>query len=309
VTDQLEDLFAELRAETIPRIQPPGPAVAHRTVRRRRLVRSAAACVVVVAAVGVGAQMVRPAPAPRPAGTDPAVLAERQQRAAATITGDGTDHAYVVLDYRGMADGQTVASRPLLAATYILQMACSGPGRVTAVLHGATASDGQAIGLCDLGGDVSQSFLVPADTTVSVELRPADGAQDQAGVAVRLMMMADDATGLVNAAKDRLPPARGTTVAVSGSFLSTATSTVDDTIAPGDYRLEFACAGAGTVRITLHYRASGADTSEVASCGNGGRAVELPFARPAGESPTTVLAPDPAAAGQSAFAARVERDS
>jgi hypothetical protein len=52
VPDQLEELFADLRADTLPRVRPPGTQAARHTVRRRRTTRTVATAAVVLAAAG-----------------------------------------------------------------------------------------------------------------------------------------------------------------------------------------------------------------------------------------------------------------
>jgi hypothetical protein len=52
VPDQLEVLFADLRAETLPQVRPPGTAAARHTVRRRRTTRNVAAATVALAVAG-----------------------------------------------------------------------------------------------------------------------------------------------------------------------------------------------------------------------------------------------------------------
>ena len=52
MTDQLEDLFADLRSETLTEIRPPGVTAARQTVRRRRTTTSVAAGAAVLAIAG-----------------------------------------------------------------------------------------------------------------------------------------------------------------------------------------------------------------------------------------------------------------
>jgi hypothetical protein len=54
MTDQLEQLFRDLRTDTVPTIIPPGADAARATVRRRREVRAAAGSVLAVAVVAIG---------------------------------------------------------------------------------------------------------------------------------------------------------------------------------------------------------------------------------------------------------------
>jgi hypothetical protein len=54
MTDQIEQLFQDLRTETVPKIIAPGSGAARQTVRRRREIRAATGSVLAVAVVAVG---------------------------------------------------------------------------------------------------------------------------------------------------------------------------------------------------------------------------------------------------------------
>jgi hypothetical protein len=310
VTDQLEDLFADLRTDTLTRVRPPGVARVRRTVHRRRVVRSAATCVVAVAAVGAGVQVFGLPPSVRPAAPNATTLGQFQDRAALAIGGNPSGGADTALDYRGVVVGGTVATGRLIAATrYTLEVACVGRGQVAIVLHVGPAAEVTATALCANGGTVVQNFQVLVDTSVSVELQPAEGAEGHAAMAARIGLSRDDQLNMINAAKQRLPGRTGTEISMSDSFLPRALTNSETAMEAGEYRYVFACTGAGRVTVTVSVRNAGAlvsTASATAYCGAGNGSADLPFVVHADDSLDSVFAPDAAAAGQAAFAARLE---
>jgi hypothetical protein len=311
VTDQLEDLFADLRAETLTRVRPPGAARARRTVHRRRVVRSAATCVVAVAAAGAGVQVFGLPPSVRPAAPNETTLGQFQDRAALAIGSGPSRGADAVLDYQGVVVRGTIVTGRLIPATrYTLELACVGRGRVTIVLHLDPAPEVTATALCDTTGEVVQDFTVPADTAVSVELRPVDDAEGQAAIAARIGLSTVDQHQMISTAERRLPERAGTEIATSSSFLPRALTNEDNTMEAGAYRYVFACAGAGSVKVTASVRNGGSLVSAgsaTASCAPGSGSAQLPFVMHAGDSLGSVFAPDAVAVGQAVYAARLER--
>jgi hypothetical protein len=78
VTDDLRSRFDDLRARTIPEVQPPGESAVRRTVRRRRAIRSGAAAVALGALAGFLIW-------PFGGSGDGLTLAERETRAAMAV--------------------------------------------------------------------------------------------------------------------------------------------------------------------------------------------------------------------------------
>lgn len=144
MTDQIEELFKDLRTETLAKIIAPGPGAARVAVRRKREIRAAAGSVLAVAVVAVGVGVVRnhdtgaPAaqasrpPAKRPVqqpAPDPAVLARAQ--AAQNALGDPNRHPWV------MATGAVMSGadyendiNDIGEDKYYLYVFCAGPGRL-----------------------------------------------------------------------------------------------------------------------------------------------------------------------------------
>jgi hypothetical protein len=144
-TDQLKDLFEELRAEAVPTIRPPGATAARRTVRRRRTttaVLSAAASVLAVAGGVAVVQQQPPSPpaavtstpttftptASAPVVTDPEGLAKVAQ---SKLTGENpaVDVALPVQAGYREEHGNFLGD-------LTLQAACAGPGRFELTVDG-----------------------------------------------------------------------------------------------------------------------------------------------------------------------------
>ena len=106
MTDQLEYLFADLRADTMTQVRPPGATAARSTLRRRRTRRTvgAAAFLAVAGAGGVSATL----PLSFGAPADPAELSER----AAAVAGvdPGAPHTL-----SGVATSGVVATGMMVA--------------------------------------------------------------------------------------------------------------------------------------------------------------------------------------------------
>ena len=126
MTDQLEYLFADLRADTMCEVRPPGAVAARRTLRRRRTNRTvgAAAFLVVAGAGGVTATM---ALSPRSEQVEPADRAA----ALAGVDPDAPDSV------RGVARSGVVGTEVMVAGTYTLAVACVGRGWVSVTLRSA----------------------------------------------------------------------------------------------------------------------------------------------------------------------------
>jgi hypothetical protein len=145
MTDQIEQLFQDLRAETRPKIIAPGPGAARATVRRRREIRAAAGSVLAVAVVAVGIGIVgnhdadsaaSPArsspsggppivtPAPDP-GLDP------RFQAASDALGDPNQHPWVMATAAMMQGGDYENDiNDIGEGKYRLFVFCVGPGRL-----------------------------------------------------------------------------------------------------------------------------------------------------------------------------------
>jgi len=143
MTDQIEQLFKDLRSETLPTIIPPGPGAARLAVRRKREIRAAAGSVLAVAVVAVGVGAVRNrdadegAPAAQASGPpitqpapDPALIA--RMAAAGNALGDPNKHPWVMAT-QTVIDGADYENdiNDIGADKYYLFIFCAGPGRLS----------------------------------------------------------------------------------------------------------------------------------------------------------------------------------
>jgi hypothetical protein len=180
VTDQLEYLFADLRAGTKCEVRPPGAIAARRALRRRRTNRTvgAAAFLVVAGAGGVTATM---ALSPRGEQIEPA------DRAAA-LAGVDPDAPGSV---RGVARSGVTGTEVMVAGTYTLAVACVGRGWVSVTLRSAKGQVAEARTHCTEGQqlNVVVRFDVSSDGPVTTEVRADDQAAGQAGFAYQVRAM------------------------------------------------------------------------------------------------------------------------
>jgi hypothetical protein len=177
VTDQLEYLFADLRADTMCEVRPPGTTAARRTLRRRRTNRTvgAAAFLVVAGAGGMGATM---AVSPRSEQVEPA------DRAAA-LAGVDADAAKSV---RGVARPGVAGTEVMVAGTYTLAVACVGRGWVSVTLRGAQGRITEARTRCSQGQhlNVVVEFDLPSGGPVTAEVRADEEAAGRAAFAYQV---------------------------------------------------------------------------------------------------------------------------
>ena len=180
MTDQLEYLFADLRADTKCEVRPPGAVAARRTLRRRRTNRTvgAAAFLVVAGAGGVTATM---ALSPRGEQVEPA------DRAAA-LAGVDPDAPH---SRQGVARSGVVGTEVMVAGTYTLAVACVGRGWVNVTLRNADGQVSEARTHCSEGQQLSVvvKFDVTSGGPVTTELRADDEASGRAGFAYQVKAM------------------------------------------------------------------------------------------------------------------------
>jgi hypothetical protein len=143
MTDRLEQLFADLRSESLNRLVPPGPDQARRTARRRRAAAASAGAAVAVTAVVSGALLLGghpPAPAPAapppssaelfPPQPQPDAVVESRMAVAGDALGDPNQHPYIM-----STDGVVTADyeddvNDIPAGSYHLFVYCAGTGKI-----------------------------------------------------------------------------------------------------------------------------------------------------------------------------------
>jgi hypothetical protein len=319
VTDQLEDLFADLRADTLTQVRPPGVEAARRTVHRRRTTRAVggAAFVALIAAGGIGSHLLGPLPFGQGGEPDPAMLAKRQSRAATAVGLGADDKRQTPRGMQGIAAAGVIATGLLAAGTYTVRLACAGPGRLTALFRvratpGATArlvdSSTQD---CAVRVPAVQTFTLAENAAIEAELRPDGGAAGRAGYAFTLTLHDSDRQRLSDEVARRLRPDFGTVLDETAEpmLYETAGPIRNTTLSAGRYRLRYACSGVGGVRVTVGVRGAGrvSTSSTMVTCGSSGPVTTFPFEIRPGDTLATAAEPDADALGQSAYAELLER--
>ena len=269
MTDRLEVLFEDLRADTVTKIRPPGVAAARHTVRRRRDRRSAvAACAALVVAAG-GVTYLH-----RTLGGDPAdaPLAATRDAVGAPFLQD----AKVALTTTVAGEVSVTRDADLRPGYYMLRTACAGEGWVTVTVIGAEL-DGGILALqygegpprsttppmpCATSPEpVSVNMDVPGSGgTVRVIVARGGAAPGEAAVTVGLVDQAGlrrEAESLVREATDHLQ-----------SGFAVASGVFD--LPAGDHRLIWSCVGRGRLSVSVGDAATPASrVSGGVSCGTG----------------------------------------
>jgi hypothetical protein len=174
MADQLEELFAELRAETISRVRPPGVGAARQTVRRRRLASGVAVAVAVAAVAGgvavtAGGRSTHPAPAASSAVDLSRVVKEALTRQVRSGAPAPTRIVTVP------ATGQ-IAFPSTSAGKYQLLVACANGGSLTLdVRAGATGHFGGVVGCSAEPAVVVLPFALTRAGSVTISLSGAGG--------------------------------------------------------------------------------------------------------------------------------------
>jgi hypothetical protein len=135
VPDPLAPLFEDLRSRALPRVQPPGPAAARRTVHRRATVRAAALATVVMAAGGAFIVSQRGdgdgvAPAAVPSVSFSAFAEPYVSGVPWRGREDKADIARGLVpgaEQEGVVDGSQDIGMDLDEGRYVLRVGCSGP--------------------------------------------------------------------------------------------------------------------------------------------------------------------------------------
>jgi hypothetical protein len=268
MTDQLDELFADLRTQALPQVRPPGAEAARHTVRRRRRrTRTAAAVVLAVAGGVVTAGLLiggehRVQPAERTKG-----LVETAKRAL--------DKQLPYVAGRpmsgGVETGGAVTFADLAPGRYMLAVTCAGPGVLTVdaeLVRGPKESSllgGQVVSCTDAPQVAVMTFRLPVKGPVVVS---ADGDARAAGNSGYALELADgDATGsghdTVPAAESTWNASRASDVLKAAGTMNPMEVTAGQTTTegfsavtglaqpPGDYDFQLVCAGPGSLSLTV----------------------------------------------------------
>ncbi|GLW33381.1 hypothetical protein Areg01_63190 [Actinoplanes regularis] len=299
MTDQLEELFAGMRAEVIREIKPPGTDAAHRTVRRRRTTGAVSAAVAALVAIGVVVGLTGlPRTSTLPA--DPATLAETARRALHESTG-GTAlfeaAAPVTADYS--------AAQTAYYGAITLHLACAGTGKITLLVEAREhdAAPYREIARVDANCSADPK---PTSTTFGfdwesdqVVLRLADPgrAAGQAGFAYRATSDTGKPyparplySGVPNPDSSLISPEiLKSLMHRGGQGVFGNHKTIGGNVKPtsilsrggmpdGEYRLLLVCLGSGTVTFELHHKEKLLFRTEM-RCGSPAVRQEFPIGR------------------------------
>lgn len=299
MTDQLDDLFRDLRAETLTTVRPPGTAAARRTLRRRRTTRTVgtAACLVAAGAGGLGAHLLGPS-AP---GRMPTDVGDRPLRAAAAVG----PVALARFSGQGAAQTGTIARGRVVAGLYTLRLSCVGRGEVTLSIQVNGAEFGNAAASCGDGAVATQSFTMPDPVTVTAELRTDDGADGRAGYAYTMVLADRDRAALSGAVAAAMPANRLGTVVEEWRGPVVKPTTRVTALAAGRYHLLYACAGIG--RISVVFRKPDVRMTPETPCDGTGDPRSYTFEMAEAGRFELGIVPDADADRQSAYELRLER--
>jgi hypothetical protein len=272
VADDLEELFAGLRADTMTRVRPPGVDRVRRTVRRRRTATAAFAGVLLLALGGTVALLGFPSRhrAPAADSLSQAELDRLTGVADRAVTAGNPGRA--VFARRGPVTGAVSATEQIYLGEINLQIACAGTGSVTLLVRGRPGSESGSTTPVEVARLTAQctaepvpvgtSFVLGKFIDITVELVDTGSARGRSGFAYR----ATSDTGLPAARTETndpsgvLPqdPPPGSGWGGGGELVGGRIDTGWEPL-NGDFRLAVACAGTGTLRVILRQARSAAD--------------------------------------------------
>lgn len=276
MADQLETLFADLRAETIHAIRPPGADRVRRTVRRRRTATVSAAVVLLVMLGGTVVLLGFPSSRPTtPAhhGRLPETDLERLTGVADRAVTAGSPGP-AVFSRRGAVTDAFRATEQAYLGRLTLQVACAGAGSVTLLMRGRPGSESgttERTEVARLTADCSAeplptgaTFVLSQFLDISVEVVGTEGARGRAGFAYRATSdtgqpaLKDGPNNPTSALRlpDPLPPGSGWG---GGVAVTDRPHAVGWEQLNGDFRLAVACAGVGVLHVTVQQARSAAD--------------------------------------------------
>ncbi|MEU4426789.1 hypothetical protein AB0F81_39725 [Actinoplanes sp. NPDC024001] len=264
MTDQIEKLFADLRAETLPAVRPPGTEPLRRAVRRRRAALSGAAAVLVLGVAGLVAVM-RPS-SPQPVAAPPVSTPSAQ----APVYSDETLRARVSESLKlaeqplpgviitDTGSGPKETPRALLGGAYEIRMTCYGSGSMNVtVSSGAVGTEPQVV-VTPVVCDTTQTtvltvpvVLAGTSGTLLVRIEPDVAGPGQAAFGWTAQLAEADETRWEQAAKNALGGKASGFKQRTSEFVTDGVSYGRPTIEPGRYRVRAVCLGFGTVRLAI----------------------------------------------------------
>ncbi|MBB2945309.1 hypothetical protein FB565_005042 [Actinoplanes lutulentus] len=314
MTDRFEELFADLRAETLPTVRPPGAATLRRAARRRQAALSSISAVVAVLMIaGLIGIVVRPGggqssfnqEAPEPEHYSQAVLAEKV--AGFLNAGEEAMRSGKTFTYIGP---EMVTSRhELLGGTYEMPVTCFGSGDVAVAVH-TTAVGKSPISTTYDHPCVTQKLTTETLLTVpqpsgmvSVEVTGVGVEPGEAAFGYLLQLSQDDRIRYQKAAESVLPKQWHT---MQSTFLDGADG-AQLPVRPVEQVITVACVGFGSLTLTVgpvDENETFADRIDVPCTLTSPAKWELRYTPP-GKSLRTTITPDRTAIGRSAAAVSI----
>ena len=271
MTDQLEKLFAELRAESLAQIVPPGAERARRTVRRRRAIAASGGTAVAVIAVLSAVALLGPRPPDNSASassTGPATASSSPRphpsppTGGAPITTRPADPAS--LPHVMATAGEVTADyendvNDIPADDYILFVSCTGRGTVDVEVKAGNSGDTVlAAGTVNCADDPVPGQLPvtqPVSGYLRVFLSGDKLAAGHAGFSFSFVRTAEivPPASAASAANATTAARLLTHAGIPGAKAVTTERdrSIDEHLAAGNYLASFACAGPGKVSFII----------------------------------------------------------
>jgi hypothetical protein len=263
MTDQIEELFADLRAETLPTVRPPGTEPLRKAVRRRRAVLSGAAAIAVLAVAGLVA-VIRPdhssVPAVTPASEAPVYSGETlRARVAEALEISDPEQPGLGEIITNTGSGPKQSSRALLGGTYEVRMVCYGSGSMdVSVISGNVGSEPLAQVVTVPCESIRTTVLtVPtlmarSSGTLLVQVVPNVAGPGRAGFGWQAELAEADQSFWQGEASAALGEKNNAFSGGSAQFVSDGgTGFEQRDIEPGRYRVRAICLGFGTMRLIV----------------------------------------------------------
>ncbi len=265
LTDEhIEDLFQDLRAGEISRVQPPGVTAARTTVRRRRTVTSVVTAVAVIAVVGGIAVTA----SPDRKGSAPATDIGRRHEAMVALS----QRASEAVEARAPEKGVEARSGPLEtiladppyraavleasgiipADEYSVVIACAGSG--TMFVHVETERSSHTLTVdCTSTPIADETGPIQSGGTYSISLSSVHAVQRDTGFAYKLVPTRSALTKRAEAKVKSVTPG-GEVLHRSGKGDISFHHLSQDEAPPGQYSLRLACTDIGAMKVTAQHR-------------------------------------------------------
>ncbi|MDI6098611.1 hypothetical protein QLQ12_08355 [Actinoplanes sp. NEAU-A12] len=265
MTDQIEELFADLRAEVLPTVRPPGTETLRRAVRRRRAVTSVAAAVTVLGLAAL-ITVARPGSGPEPVVSPPSAAptySDDMLTAGITATLKVEDATVglseIILD---TGNGPRESRRQVLGGSYSIRMTCYGSGSMDVTANGTAVETVP----CDTAGTVRVLPVVVPEPSgqLAVRVAPHVAGPGQAAFGYVADLAQADKSRWQETARNALGERTGDFVGAGSDFVSESgfsTGFEGNSIEPGRYRVRAICFGFGTARLSVAPSTDGTNPS------------------------------------------------